>query len=445
MKKDSNNKNNNKKTPKRPLTSKTAFSKDKRFGKGKTGEILAKMSGGKKKLPSKNNSLDAFEEDIIRKPLNKSKTEVIQERIEAGEKKAPTLSGDKLASGKAKKTPNKKSKVSKLDGVEKKPATKIAVLKGGVTKEEKVGMHPKNPLRFKYDFKALIETTPELAEFVGINEYKRETIDFSNPDAVKVLNKALLKYHYEIEHWDIPQGYLCPPVPGRADYLHHVADLLRESNKGKLPDGTAIRVLDTGTGANCIYPIVGNRTFRWKFVGSEIDPLALKSAQKIVSENKNVTADIEIREQAVMTNIFNGIIQPDDVFDLTVCNPPFFNSVEKAAESNERKQKNLDIDSSHNALNFGGQNTEFWTKGGEKAFIQKMIKQSMQFGKQCFWFTTLVSKSRSLPYLYKRLEQAQALSVKTIDIAQGQKTSRIVCWTFLSKNEQKEWRLKRWQ
>jgi 23S rRNA (adenine1618-N6)-methyltransferase len=312
-------------------------------------------------------------------------------------------------------------------------------------KKKKQGFHEKNPFHGRYDFDVLVKKTPELGAFVHENEHGVTTIDFSDAEAVKLLNKALLHAQYEIEHWDIPKGYLCPPVPGRADYLHHVADLLKESNKGKLPNGKAVKVLDIGTGANCIYPIIGNRTFEWKFVGSEVDPLAVKSATQIVSSNRNVAKSIEIRTQEIVTNILNGVIYPNDVFDLTVCNPPFFKSLEQAAGSNKRKQKNLGIKSSHNALNFGGQNTEFWTKGGEKVFIQKMIKQSAQFTTQCLWFTSLVSNIRNLPYLEKCLEQANVIRVKVIEISQGQKTSRILCWSFLSKNEQKKWADRRWK
>lgn len=329
--------------------------------------------------------------------------------------------------------------MSKKENTSVNKTNKKPTAKKELKKEPKMGLHPKNPLRFKYDFDALIVANPALKEFVGINKYKVKTIDFSDPDAVLALNKALLKHHYDIEYWTIPQGYLCPPVPGRADYLHHVADLLKETNRGKLPDGTKIKVLDTGTGANCIYPIVGNRTFCWKFVGSEIDPLAIKCAKQIVKSNENISKDIEIREQEVITNIFHGIIEKNDFFDLTVCNPPFFDSIESASKSNDRKLKNLRIDSSNNALNFGGQNTEFWTKGGEKMFIQKMVKQSVAFGEQVLWFTTLVSKVRNMPYLLKRLEQANAMKVKTIEMAQGQKTSRVLCWTFQSKKQQKAW------
>lgn len=310
---------------------------------------------------------------------------------------------------------------------------------------EKKGLHPKNPFRFPYDFKALTETLPALANFVHVNKHDKETIDFTNPDAVLALNQAILKHQYSIEYWNIPKGYLCPPVPGRADYLHHIADLLKLANNGKFPNGKLVNVLDVGTGANCIYPIIGNRTFRWQFVGSEVDPKAIKCANQIVESNKNLNDQIEIRTQKDLNNIFHGIIQEDDFFDLTVCNPPFFGSVEEAAKKNERKVKNLGIKSAHNALNFGGQNTEFWTKGGEKAFIDKMIRQSQAFEGQCLWFTTLVSNARNLPYLESRLKKVKALRVKTIEMIQGQKKSRILCWTFLSKKEHEQWAEERWK
>jgi 23S rRNA (adenine1618-N6)-methyltransferase len=84
---------------------------------------------------------------------------------------------------------------------------------------EKASLHPRNRHQGRYDFPALIKTTPELA-FVITNPYGKESIDFASPDAVRVFNRALLKAFYGIQHWDIPADYLCPPVPGRADYVH---------------------------------------------------------------------------------------------------------------------------------------------------------------------------------------------------------------------------------
>ena len=87
-------------------------------------------------------------------------------------------------------------------------------------------LHPRNRHSGRYDFPKLIAACPELGEYVILNPYGKQSIDFANPDAVRVFNRALLRQFYGIQHWDIPAGYLCPPVPGRADYLHGLADLL---------------------------------------------------------------------------------------------------------------------------------------------------------------------------------------------------------------------------
>ncbi len=96
-------------------------------------------------------------------------------------------------------------------------------------------LHPRNPHRERYNFKQLIETNPALKPFVRPNAFGDESIDFSNPAAVLMLNKSLLKHFYKIDFWEIPDGYLCPPIPGRADYIHNMADLLSENNSGKIP------------------------------------------------------------------------------------------------------------------------------------------------------------------------------------------------------------------
>ena len=112
-----------------------------------------------------------------------------------------------------------------------KPKTKIIK----EVSAEKTVLHPRNKHRDRYDFKQLIATYPEFSKYVKPNAFGDESIDFANPKAVKWLNKALLKLYYSIEYWDIPAGYLCPPIPGRADYIHHIADLLGSSNFGKIP------------------------------------------------------------------------------------------------------------------------------------------------------------------------------------------------------------------
>ncbi|MBI9098576.1 MAG: RlmF-related methyltransferase, partial [Spirochaetaceae bacterium] len=111
-------------------------------------------------------------------------------------------------------------------------------------------LHERNIHRDRYDLDALIKVLPELQEYTIKNPSGEKTIDFSDPKAVLSLNKALLKKYYNVENWMIPKGYLCPPIPGRADYIHYAADLLGEMNNGDVPRGKRVNVLDVGTGAN---------------------------------------------------------------------------------------------------------------------------------------------------------------------------------------------------
>lgn len=309
------------------------------------------------------------------------------------------------------------------------------------TNPEKTTLHPRNPHRFRYDFEKLILSFPELKSFIFINEHDVETIDFANHEAVKALNKALLISEYDIQNWDIPKGYLCPPIPGRADYIHYIADLLANSNNGSIPEGEQIVGLDIGIGANCIYPIIGNYNYQWSFVGTDIDENALQNCKKIISENPKLIDVISLQLQVEPRYIFKNIILPEDKFAFTICNPPFHASQEEATQSALRKVNNLnDPKSNKPILNFGGQNAELWCSGGEIGFITQMIYESVKYPLQVFWFTTLVSKKDNLKSIYKTLNKVGAVEIKTIEMAQGQKISRFVAWTFLSKKQQKEWK-----
>lgn len=306
---------------------------------------------------------------------------------------------------------------------------------------EKTSLHPRNQHRLRYDFDLLIENCPELKPFVFINEHQIESIDFSNPQAVKTLNKALLISYYDIQNWDIPQDYLCPPIPGRADYIHYIADLLAESNNGIIPTGTEVEGLDIGVGANCIYPIIGNVVYNWSFVGTDIDEKALNNCSKIIEANPKLIDVISLQQQLEPRFVFKNIITPEDKFAFTICNPPFHKSAEEASKGNLRKVNNLENKKSTKAvLNFGGQNSELWCEGGELGFITQMIYESARYPMQCLWFTSLVSKQSHLGSLYKTLNKVNAAQIKTIDMAQGQKTSRILAWTFLTETQQKNWK-----
>ncbi len=280
-------------------------------------------------------------------------------------------------------------------------------------------MHPKNPFNKAYNFDELIPLHPELKEFVYVNKYGNKTVQFSNNQAVIALNTALLKLQYDLTYWEIPKSNLCPAIPGRLDYLLHLADLLQKKN---------VKLLDIGTGANLIYPILANLHFNWSSVASEVDLDSLKNAKEILAKN-NSLKKIELRHQKFKSSILEHIIQPNDRYDAVLCNPPFYKTKSEAQRNNKRKVSNLQLEDG-DSQNFGGNSNELWYKGGEEAFIKKMVSESELFKTQVHWFTVLVSQKDHLKNIKRAINKTSAVQVKIVAMEQGNKQSRFVAWTF---------------
>lgn len=308
----------------------------------------------------------------------------------------------------------------------------------------KAGLHQRNVHANGYDFEVLVESNPGLKAFLITNKQGQVSLNFHDSAAVKALNQALLMYHYDLEHWDIPKQYLCPAVPGRADYIHHLADLLASTNRGKVPRGAQIRCLDIGTGANLVYPIIGSKAYGWSFVGTEVDKTALAAAQKIIDQNKRLAPQVSLRPQPNSKAILRGTMQVGEYFDVVCCNPPFYGSSQEASAANHRKRKGLGAPAKAQR-NFGGQANELWYPGGEKAFIQQLIRESAETPTQCYWYTSLVAKEQHLKVLQPALKKAGSTDSKVIPMTQGNKNSRILAWTFLKDKQRKAWEGARWQ
>ena len=315
--------------------------------------------------------------------------------------------------------------------------------------KKKSALHPRNLHQDRYDLALLCSKHPDLKRYIKKNPAGQETIDFSNPEAVLCLNQALLTSYYHVQHWFIPQGYLCPPIPGRADYVHYAADLL----KGLTGKSQPVNALDIGTGANLIYPIIGSQVYGWRFVASDIDPVSVKSAQLIVDSNKALKGKVRVCLQKNTRHYFEGIIKGTDRFTITLCNPPFHASLKEAQAGTERKWKNLNRSTvkrggksplqqkSSETLNFGGQKAELWCDGGEISFLKGMAKESVEFAEQVGWFTSLVSKKENVAPLKKLLQKIGAKQVKVVEMSQGQKVSRMLAWSFMAGSDLKAFML----
>lgn len=305
-------------------------------------------------------------------------------------------------------------------------------------------MHEKNVHREGYDYDKLVALLPELGDKLIKNPKGRVTIDFSDSESVYLLNKSLLMGHYGITYWEIPEGYLCPSVPGRADYIHHLYDILSLDSKVK-PQGRKLVCMDIGTGANCIYPIIGNKSYRWSYIGTEVDKEALASAKKIVKSNPHLSKAISIRHQARPNQILKGIWNADEYIDVIMCNPPFYRDEAEANKATERKNKNLKLNTSgETKRNFSGRHHELLFPGGEQAFIKTMIKESKNVGKQCHTFTCLVSNKKHLPKIQESINKQGVTAQQVTNLSIGNKTSSILSWTYLTPKQRKIWSQSRW-
>ncbi|MEQ9546892.1 MAG: 23S rRNA (adenine(1618)-N(6))-methyltransferase RlmF [Marinobacter sp.] len=298
------------------------------------------------------------------------------------------------------------------------------------------GLHPRNLHNQGYDFAALIKSHPALAPHVKPNAHGDLSVDFADPLAVKTLNAALLHRYYNIVDWDIPDGALSPPIPGRADYIHYIADLLGLGEPEL--EQPSIKLLDIGTGANGIYPLLACQIYGWQCVGSDINAQSLENVATIIANNPALKDRFALRTQPDKHHIFEGIIQAGEFFDVSVCNPPFHASLDDALKGNQLKRNNLarsrgeqKAKTDSPTLNFGGLGAELWCKGGEQLFLKKLIRESQRYSTQCRWFTSLVSKADNVKPAKKLIRKLGAVDSREIEMKQGNKITRVLAWTFI--------------
>jgi 23S rRNA A1618 N6-methylase RlmF len=115
--------------------------------------------------------------------------------------------------------------------------------------------------RLVFDFHKLACLEPELRPYVLILNC-RTVCNFKEQKSLIVLTKAIMKHCFGVQ-WMCPMENLCPRVPARLNYLLWV-------NYQVGPNLKIETVLDVGTGATLIYPLLGHAVFGWKFIATEI-------------------------------------------------------------------------------------------------------------------------------------------------------------------------------
>lgn len=331
---------------------------------------------------------------------------------------------------------------------------------------ERATIHPRN----KYsenppDFGLLASLYPTFQPYVFYSRDGRPRIDWKDYNATRELTRVLLLHDHGLNWW-IPDCQLCPTVPNRSNYIHWIEDLLSSNiivdNRA---DSAVVRGFDIGTGANCIYPLLGSSLLGWRFVGSDVTEVALEWAEKNVKNNPHISGLIEIRkvdnsEEVVReqlqigdirdceSNICNldgtsigtsvscpaelrsgvkmsyegppilvGVVKDEEKFDFCMCNPPFFETMEEAGLNPKTA--------------CGGTSEEMVCPGGEQAFVTRIIDDSVKLKQTFRWYTSMVGKKSNLKILISKLRAVGITIVKTTEFVQGQTCRWGLAWSFV--------------
>ncbi|XP_031391968.1 U6 small nuclear RNA (adenine-(43)-N(6))-methyltransferase isoform X1 [Punica granatum] len=310
-------------------------------------------------------------------------------------------------------------------------------------------IHPRNKYSEKPpDFALLASFYPSFKPFVFYSRDGRPRIDWTDFNATRELTRILLHHDHGINWW-IPDGQLCPTVPNRSNYIHWIEDLLLSDIIPRPnPNQDNVRGFDIGTGANCIYPLLGASLLGWRFVGSDVADVAIEWAERNVKSNPQISDLIEIRkagtdascsqvedpynensnlerkvDHAVRDDCYSGppilygVVRDGETFDFCMCNPPFFESMEEAGLNPK--------------TSCGGTVDEMVCPGGEKAFITRIIEDSVKLKHSFRWYTSMVGRKINLKFLTSKLREVGVTIVKTTEFVQGQTCRWGIAWSFV--------------
>ncbi|KAG7484066.1 hypothetical protein MATL_G00045170 [Megalops atlanticus] len=281
-------------------------------------------------------------------------------------------------------------------------------------------MHPRNRYKDKPpDFAYLASKYPEFQQHVHTNLTGRVGLNFKDPEAVRALTCTLLKEDFGLTI-EIPLERLIPTVPLRLNYIHWVEDLI-----GGAGDGAPRRGIDIGTGASCIYPLLGATMNGWFFLATEVDDICFNYAKKNVEQN-GLSDLIKVVKVPQKTLLMDALKEESAmVYDFCMCNPPFF--------ANQLEAKGVNSRNAHrpppSSVNTGGV-TEIMAEGGELEFVKRIIHDSLQLKKRLRWYSCMLGKKCSLTPLKEELRKQGVPKVTHTEFCQGRTMRWALAWSF---------------
>lgn len=279
-------------------------------------------------------------------------------------------------------------------------------------------MHPRNRYKDKPpDFAYLASKYPEFQQHVQTSLLGRPVVNFKEPEAVRALTCTLLKEDFGLTI-EIPLERLIPTVPLRLNYIHWVEDLTDGQKQRR-------RGIDIGTGASCIYPLLGATMNGWYFLATEVDDICFDYAKRNVEQN-NMSDLIKVMKVPQKTLLMDALKEETEiVYDFCMCNPPFFANQMEAKGVNSRNSRRPPPSS----VNTGGV-TEIMAEGGELEFVKRIIHDSLQLKKRLRWYSCMLGKKCSLAPLKEELKKQGVPKVTYTEFCQGRTMRWALAWSF---------------
>ncbi|XP_029026010.1 RNA N6-adenosine-methyltransferase mettl16 [Betta splendens] len=279
-------------------------------------------------------------------------------------------------------------------------------------------MHPRNRYKDKPpDFAYLASKYPDFQQHVHTSLAGRPVVNFKEPEAVRALTCTLLKEDFGLSI-EIPLERLIPTVPLRLNYIHWVEDLIDGQNQPR-------RGIDIGTGASCIYPLLGATMNGWYFLATEVDDICFDYATKNVEQN-NLSDLIKVVKVPQKTLLMDALKEETEIiYDFCMCNPPFFANQLEAKGVNSRNSRRPPPSS----VNTGGV-TEIMAEGGELEFVKRIIHDSLQLKKRLRWYSCMLGKKCSLAPLKEELRKQGVPKVAHTEFCQGRTMRWALAWSF---------------
>ncbi|KAL1779806.1 methyltransferase 16 [Sigmodon hispidus] len=283
-------------------------------------------------------------------------------------------------------------------------------------------MHARNRYKDKPpDFAYLASKYPDFKQHIQINLNGRVSLNFKDPEAVRALTCTLLREDFGLSI-DIPLERLIPTVPLRLNYIHWVEDLIGHQDSDR---GTLRRGIDIGTGASCIYPLLGTTLNGWYFLATEVDDMCFNYAKKNVEQN-NLSDLIKVVKVPQKTLLMDALKEESEIiYDFCMCNPPFFANELEAQGVNSRNSRRPPPSS----VNTGGI-TEIMAEGGELEFVKRIIHDSLQLKKRLRWYSCMLGKKCSLAPLKEELRIQGVPKVTFTEFCQGRTMRWALAWSF---------------